>query len=101
MGLGIAGVVVVEREELEAEATEHAQVKVTTQVEGETSQGGRGVAHEPEFFVVVRALRVFLSGFRIREGIFRTVFNGSELDSVHFDTEPKGERNIGFPERCD
>ena len=97
--LGIAGIVVVEREELEAEAAEYAQVKVAAKVKGETGEHGRSVSEEPELFVVVRALLVFFTGFFVLEGVLRAIFNRSELNGIDFGTEPKGKRNVRLPKR--
>ena len=98
MGLGVAGVVIVEREELEAETTEYAQVKVATDVKGETGESGRSVTEEPEFAVVLFALTILI-GFLIVNRVFGRILNRSYLEGVDFGTEPKGERDVRFPER--
>ena len=94
---GVSAKFVVEREELESETAQDAQVEISDQIECETTDNRGGVHQERKSFIVERARGIFFPFGLVVEMVFRTVFDGAELNRVDFDTQPQGERNVCLP----
>ena len=95
--VGMTAVVVVEREEVESESAQNAQVEISDQVEAKTGKHGRCVGEEPKFSVGLFPLSgLSVLGF-VRNGVLGIVFDGAELEGVDFRAQPEGKRNVRFP----